>query len=33
MPREIAEDPAGYILRQSWAGLDFSDEVELSENF
>jgi len=25
--REIAEDPAGYILRQGWASLDFSDEV------
>ncbi|MDE3067964.1 MAG: J domain-containing protein [Verrucomicrobiota bacterium] len=23
--REIAEDPAGYILRQGWTGLDFSD--------
>jgi DNA polymerase III epsilon subunit-like protein len=29
--REIAEDPAGYILRQGWTGLDFSDEVELAE--
>jgi DNA polymerase III epsilon subunit-like protein len=27
--REIAEDPHGYILRQGWASLDFSDEVEL----
>jgi DNA polymerase-3 subunit epsilon len=29
--REIAEDPAGFILRQGWTGLDFSDEVELAE--
>ena len=29
--REIAEDPHGYILRQCWASLDFSDEVELSQ--
>jgi len=29
--REIAEDPVGYILRQGWTGLDFSDEVELAE--
>ena len=28
--REIAEDPAGFILRQGWTGLDFSDEVELA---
>ena len=29
--REIAEDPAGYILRQGWTGLDFSDELEVAE--
>ncbi|HTX22702.1 MAG TPA: 3'-5' exonuclease [Candidatus Aquilonibacter sp.] len=29
--REIAEDPTGFILRQGWTGLDFSDEVELAE--
>ena len=29
--REIADDPAGFILRQGWTGLDFSDEVELAE--
>jgi DNA polymerase-3 subunit epsilon len=29
--REIAEDPHGYILRQGWASLDFSDEAELSQ--
>jgi len=29
--REIAEDSAGYILRQGWTSLDFSDEVELLE--
>lgn len=29
--REIAEDPAAFILRQGWTGLDFSDEVELAE--
>jgi DNA polymerase-3 subunit epsilon len=29
--REIAEDPAGFILRQGWTGLDFSDEIELAE--
>jgi DNA polymerase III epsilon subunit-like protein len=28
---EIAEDPAGFILRQGWTGLDFSDEIELAE--
>ena len=28
--REIAEDPAGFILRQGWTGLDFSDGVELA---
>ncbi len=27
--REIAEDPDGFILRQGWAALDFSEEVEL----
>jgi DNA polymerase-3 subunit epsilon len=29
--REIAEDPHGYILRQGWVSLDFSDEAELSQ--
>ena len=29
--REIAEDPHGFILRQGWASLDFSDEVELTQ--
>jgi DNA polymerase III epsilon subunit-like protein len=29
--REIAGDPAGFILRSGWTGLDFSDEVELAE--
>ena len=29
--REIAEDPHGYILRQGWASLDFSDAVELKQ--
>lgn len=29
--REIANDPHGYILRQGWATLDFSDEVELAQ--
>ena len=29
--REIAEDPHGYILRQGWTGLDFSDDAELSQ--
>jgi hypothetical protein len=29
--RKIAEDPAGFILRQGWTGLDFSDEVEVAE--
>jgi DNA polymerase-3 subunit epsilon len=29
--REIAEDPAGYILRQGWASLDFSDEVMVTQ--
>jgi len=27
--REIAEDPHGFILRQGWASLDFSEEVEI----
>jgi len=29
--REIAEDPHGFILRQGWASLDFSDAVELKQ--
>ena len=29
--REIAEDPHGFILRQAWTSLDFSDEVELTQ--
>src|ERR1022692_3559664 len=29
--REIAEDPHGFILRQGWANLDFSDEAELNQ--
>lgn len=29
--REIAEDPHGYILRQGWASLDFSEEAELAQ--
>lgn len=29
--REIAEDPHGFILRQSWATLDFSDEAEFAQ--
>jgi hypothetical protein len=29
MLREIAEDPHGFILRQGWASLDFTDEIEL----
>jgi DNA polymerase-3 subunit epsilon len=29
--REIAEDPHGFILRQGWTSLDFSDEVELAQ--
>lgn len=29
--REIAEDPHGFILRNGWATLDFSEEVELTE--
>jgi DNA polymerase-3 subunit epsilon len=29
--REIAEDPHGFILRQGWASLDFSDGAELNQ--
>jgi len=29
--REIADDPHGFILRQGWAGLDFSDGAELAQ--
>lgn len=29
--REIADDPHGFILRQGWASLDFSDEAELTQ--
>ncbi len=29
--REIAQDPHGFILRQGWESLDFSDEVELAQ--
>lgn len=29
--REIAEDPHGFILRQGWASLDFSDAAELAQ--
>jgi DNA polymerase-3 subunit epsilon len=29
--REIAEDPHGFILRQGWASLEFSEEVELAQ--
>ncbi len=29
--REIAEDPHGFILRQGWTSLDFSEEVELTQ--
>jgi hypothetical protein len=29
--REIAEDPHGFIIRQGWASLDFSDEAELTQ--
>lgn len=29
--REIADDPAGFILRQGWATLDFSEEMELRQ--
>jgi DNA polymerase-3 subunit epsilon len=29
--REIADDPHGFIMRQGWASLDFSDGVELAQ--
>ena len=29
--REIAEDPHGFIMRQGWTSLDFSDAVELKQ--
>src|SRR5437870_8146972 len=29
--RELADDPHGFILRQGWATLDFSDEAELAQ--
>ncbi|MSU45684.1 MAG: hypothetical protein EXS42_00790 [Lacunisphaera sp.] len=29
--KEIAEDPHGFILRQGWVNLDFSDETKLSQ--
>jgi hypothetical protein len=29
--REIAEDPHGFILRQGWTSLDFSDAAELAQ--
>jgi DNA polymerase-3 subunit epsilon len=29
--RQIAEDPHGFILRQGWASLDFSEEAELTQ--
>jgi DNA polymerase-3 subunit epsilon len=29
--REIAEDPHGFILRQGWASLDFTEELELAQ--
>ena len=29
--REIAEDPHGFILRQGWEKLDFTDEIELAQ--
>lgn len=29
--KEIAEDPHGFILRQGWVSLDFSDETKLSQ--
>jgi len=29
--REIAEDPHGFILRQGWSNLDFSDQEELTQ--
>ena len=31
MLREIADDPHGFILRQGWTALDFSEEVELTQ--
>ena len=30
-PPEIAEDPHRFILRQGWASLDFTDEIELAQ--
>ena len=29
--REIADDPHGFILRQGWAALDFSEEREIAQ--
>ena len=29
--RKIAEDPHGFILRQGWTALDFSEEVEINQ--
>ena len=29
--REIADDPAGFLLRRGWATLDFSDVEELAQ--
>src|ERR1035441_6029750 len=29
--RQIAEDPHGFIFRQGWASLDFSEEAELTQ--
>ena len=29
--REIADDPHGFILREGWASLDFSEEAGLSQ--
>jgi len=29
--REIADDPAGFLLRQGWAVLDFGDQEELAQ--
>ena len=29
--REITKDPHGFILRQGWATLDFSDKAELTQ--
>jgi len=29
--REIAEDPAGFLLRKGWATLDFTDVEELAQ--